>query len=284
MPRNIAGFTLIELLVVIAIIALLIGILLPSLGAARESARTVVCSSNLRQLSVATHAYAAENRDKTWDVNRWLRQDENGAPNPMGTFKGPIFEYTGDSVDVLSCPKNKRRSGDGLPHRVLELPGQPELDTDYTILGIGGGASLAADIRTAYDLKPLALPGPEFIPMSGTGARAMKVLPSAGQSLPVFVEEHEVWENSLTPDARFLGEKDQLSQRHAGQSNLAMLDGSGFTFKPPAGPNPNAVEDTDFVAIRFYFQGYHAQHGSGQAWVQSPTTRQGYGWINNVRR
>ena len=56
------AFTLIELLVVIAVIALLVGILLPSLGAARESARTVACSSGLRQLGLGLVGYANDQR------------------------------------------------------------------------------------------------------------------------------------------------------------------------------------------------------------------------------
>ncbi|MDX2146788.1 MAG: prepilin-type N-terminal cleavage/methylation domain-containing protein [Planctomycetota bacterium] len=57
------GFTLVELLVVLAIVSLLISMLMPSLGGAREAARNVVCQTRLKQLVVAWTMYAGEHRD-----------------------------------------------------------------------------------------------------------------------------------------------------------------------------------------------------------------------------
>lgn len=117
------GFTLVELLVVIGIIALLIAILLPALRKAKEAAARTQCLSNHRQLVMAAHMYAGENKDFLPNCN-WVSLDGtmgyagwlfnpnatggytftlNGSPTTNSAKSGAFWKYL-KNVGVYHCP------------------------------------------------------------------------------------------------------------------------------------------------------------------------------------
>ena len=112
------AFTLIELLVVIAVIAMLLGVVVPSLRKARSQAKLVVCASNLRNVGIAIHAYAYDYDDTipfgpeglpmagsqfytaTGNVTSLISL-YNGAPVGLGLL---LDSHLTDQPKVLFCP------------------------------------------------------------------------------------------------------------------------------------------------------------------------------------
>ena len=86
MTRRSPGFTIVEVLVVVSIIALLIAILLPAIGKARDAARQTQSAGNLRNLAIANDTYAAD----------WADRQFTGCPDDIGLVAGDPVRYNSE--------------------------------------------------------------------------------------------------------------------------------------------------------------------------------------------
>jgi prepilin-type N-terminal cleavage/methylation domain-containing protein/prepilin-type processing-associated H-X9-DG protein len=108
------GFTLIELLVVISIIALLVGILLPALGAARKSAQNSQCLSNIRQMDTAAVSFAADHRfhiqisstDTVWQAAGTIPSELRGRVAQFAGSSRRIKDYASALVPYMGGDPN----------------------------------------------------------------------------------------------------------------------------------------------------------------------------------
>jgi prepilin-type N-terminal cleavage/methylation domain-containing protein/prepilin-type processing-associated H-X9-DG protein len=106
------GFTLIELLVVISIIALLMAIMMPALSKVRSIAKATICSTQLRQVGVASLLYAQDNDSRV--VSATFNPSSSPAEfwyNLLRPYINLTGDHEGQSAEVFICPNDKTSGG-----------------------------------------------------------------------------------------------------------------------------------------------------------------------------
>jgi prepilin-type N-terminal cleavage/methylation domain-containing protein/prepilin-type processing-associated H-X9-DG protein len=245
------GFTLVELLVVIGIIALLISILLPSLSAAREQARTTKCMSNLRSIHQAMTAYAAEQKGYLVPCDV---EDTVTPPDPtngyaineswatilvcMGYLKTPVgvMATVNGGDHVLKCPSGILEDSQTGFSNIAS--GRPNSRLD--MLGAMGAQHISKTLEPGrviycwYGANGVAEPNSaQYVPMWRAPTHDSKMVRQMsnvknGSSLVILYDGLSTV-HMITGNANRLNARHGTSARHK-QTNLLFLDGHVETY------------------------------------------------------
>jgi prepilin-type N-terminal cleavage/methylation domain-containing protein len=207
--QRLKGFTLVELLVVIGIIAVMISILLPTLGRVRESALRTKCTSNLRQLHNALQLYANANRGYLPPKYELRKMTLNAADiaaqkrlNQLNEGMQTVLERYLTSKEAWRCPADCGHAQSG--EEVFKLRG-----SSYNVTGFpwGGPSASASAVSQKRSMKLTLnynrdLGGDCFKPWDSDDPANVQAKIAAGEMGPV--KWHKKFYNMLLGDGHVM--------------------------------------------------------------------------------
>ena len=223
---NTKGFTLVELLVVISIIALLVSILMPALGRARDQAKQVVCQVNLRQQSLAADYYSMDNDDI---IVPW--QSYNLTAGPARFWANLLAPYIGSKEGGKGSDSDlwdKKDSGGDSSLKIFMCPSQKDpFEFNWDIrYGINFVHTSFYDNNYAFTAKKRgSLRHPSELIFIADSLGTLDSRDVGATSVDTSGMIIPGWSHMISPE-RTASWDNPVSDRHNDGSNLFYFDGS----------------------------------------------------------
>ncbi len=224
------GFTLIELLVVIAIIAILAGMLLPTLSRAKEAGRGTVCKNNMRQITLGLLLYADDHSeflpwpggvDRNFPADWMYGGQEDTFPKTPDRWKNRAFGFHAESGSVFNYVTGQPRV----------LPYSEGITTTYPVYRCPSSGKLGAAIRVNFSMSSLLDPGEQLANRRTVGSKGVATSTVASPSNKILLvnEDAATMRNaSFAPGGTAAA---GLFVTHAGRINIGFHDGHLEAFK-----------------------------------------------------